>query len=111
MLLVVRNTLSKFKGFLPPLKEVLSENGVGSYSRYSGMIIVLATIAWVTYLVIHNHAMPDMAGPTAFVAGGQTQYAASQVKHVVAAVKGAQVGQATPEVVISPGGNNDAAQS
>lgn len=84
----VQSLVGKFKSFLPPLKEVLSENGVGSYSRYSGFLIVIAVIVWVSYLVIRNHAFPDMAGPTAFLAGGQAQYAANQVKLVVAAVKG-----------------------
>lgn len=80
---------AKLNSYLPPpLREVLSENGTGSYSRVSGMLIVVATISWVTYLVIHNHAMPDMGGPTAFIAGGQTQYAANQIKNVVAAAQG-----------------------
>lgn len=78
----------KFKSFLPPLKEVLSENGVGSYSRYSGFLIVVSVIVWVSYLIIRNHAFPDMAGPTAFLAGGQAQYAANQVKMIVAAGRG-----------------------
>lgn len=72
------------KFFPPPLREILSENGVGSYSRVSSFTIVVATIFWVTYLVIHNHAMPDMAGPTAFIAGGSgSQYGLNQIKNWV----------------------------
>lgn len=88
----IKSAFSKVKSLSallpPPLREVLSENGVGSYSRYSGFLIVIATLCWVSYLVIHNKSFPDMTGPTAFIAGGQAQYVANQVKNVVAASKG-----------------------
>src|SRR5271170_6782211 len=93
----------------PPLREVLSENGYGSYSRVSGMLVVLFTLGWVTYLVAHNHAFPDMSGPTAFLAGGQTQYAANQIKNVVSAAKGnnpTPTVPALPVVVTNPGAPN-----
>ncbi len=84
----LKGLLSKVNKHLPPpLREILSENGVGSYSRYSGFLIILATIGWTTYLVWHNHAFPDMTGPTAFVAGGQAQYIANQAKNMIAAAK------------------------
>lgn len=114
MLTFIKTGYTHLKAILPPLKEVLSEDGVGSYSRYTGFIIVLATLAWVTYLVIHNHAFPDMTGPTAFIAGGQSAYAANQAKHIVAAAKTGVVLPRPPvpdTAIVPPGDNNDAAQS
>lgn len=66
----------------PPLREILSEpDGTGSYSRTTGFLIVLFTLGWTTYLVIKNHAFPDMTGPTLFIGGGAgSQYAINQAK-------------------------------
>lgn len=73
----------------PPLREILSEaDGTGSYSRTVGFMIVVATLGWTTYLVLHNHAFPDMTGPTLFIGGGAgTQYGINQIKNVAAAAK------------------------
>lgn len=103
----------------PPLREVLSENGVGSYSRYTGFLIVTFTLGWTTYLVLKNHAFPDMTGPTLFIGGGAgTQYAVNQIKNVAAAAKSGLPNNTTP-VAITPqapgvviaGGTNDVVQS
>lgn len=101
--------LKAVKGFMPPLREVLSEDGIGSYSRYTGFLIVIFTLFWVTYLVFHNHAFPDMDGPTAFVAGGQSAYAANQVKRIAAAAKTGIVMVQTPNPTVTqtPGDSND----
>lgn len=87
----------------PPIREVLSEpDGTGSYSRVSGMMIVIATICWVTYLVLRNHLLPDMAGPAAFLGAGQAQYATNKI---VTVIKGTT---ATPD---TPTGASDANKS
>lgn len=79
----------------PPIREVLSEpNGQGSYSRVSGMMTVIATICWVTYLVVHNHALPDMAGPAAFLGAGQAQYATNKIVTVLKGDPNSQSAQA-----------------
>lgn len=87
----IMRVIGKVKGlqrFLPPsLREVLSEDGVGSYSRYSGFLVVCACILWVSFLVVKNHSIPDMGGVSTFLAAGQSQYAANQLKKVVAASK------------------------
>lgn len=110
----IKSVFSKVKSLSallpPPLREVLSENGIGSYSRYSGFLIIIATICWVSYLVIHNKAFPDMTGPTAFVAGGQAQYAANQIKLIVAASKG-NTPTATSDIPTGAPSNDDASQS
>lgn len=81
--------LANLKNFMPPLKEVLSENGVGSYSRYVGFLIVVSTIFWITYLVLHTKTLPDLVGPTLWVTGAAGgHYAINQGKSVVAAWKG-----------------------
>lgn len=103
--------IKKFASVLPPLKEVLSEDGVGSYSRYSGFVVILATICWITFLVIKNHAFPDMAGPASFMASGQASYVANQAKRVTAALKSGGVqapnDPSTPTVTTSiPGDHN-----
>lgn len=105
-------SVGKLKGMLPPLREVLSEDGVGSYSRYSGAVIIVSTIFWITYLVFKNHALPDLDGPAIFIASGQTQYAANQIKGIARAMKGgnpdpAQVTVAvqTDTVNVQGGGN------
>jgi hypothetical protein len=95
---------NKLKSMLPPLKEVLSEDGIGSYSRYTGFIVVLATVGWVTFIVIHNHAFPDMAGPSSFMATGQAQYVANQVKRIAAAAKS---GEVTPQLPAAPVSSED----
>ena len=52
-------------------RESFSEpSGAGSFSRVSGAAIISSVIFWVTYLVLKNHALPDLAGPTLFLTGG-----------------------------------------
>lgn len=77
--------------FLPPLKEVLSENGTGSYSRYTGFMVVLSVIVWVSFVVFKTHIIPDLTNPGIFMTlGAGTQYGIGQVKHMIAAAKGNQ---------------------
>lgn len=97
----ITDIFKKATQILPPLKEVLSENGVGSYARYSGFIITLSTIAWVTFLVAKNHALPDLEGPSLFIAAGQGSYGLGQIKHVAeAARKIKQINQADNQVIV-----------
>ena len=121
---IISNLIAKGKSIFPPLKEVLSEDGVGSYSRYTGFLIVLATLAWITFLVVKNHAFPDMEGPTFFMAGGQAQYAINQAKRVMAAAKDNPTSANNPPQVLPvsddpkqpekpdrPGGSDNASSS
>lgn len=102
----IAGKISKIKSTFPPLREVLSEDGVGSYSRVTGFVIIVSTLGWVTFLVIKNHAFPDMTGPTAFMAGGQTQYGLNQMKRIAAAVKTGVASANTPVVPGAPGEQN-----
>lgn len=95
MLKWIGETLKKVH--FPPIREVLSEDGVGSYSRYLGFWTAVFVFGWVTYIVIHNHKLPeDMTGPTTFLVGGQSAYAANQAKKVAAAVAGTKSPAPTP---------------
>lgn len=48
-------------------REVLSDDGVGSFGRTGSMISLLAAIGWVTFLVIKTHMIPSLEGPIAFL--------------------------------------------
>jgi len=73
---------------MPPLKEILSEDGIGSYSRYLGFWTAIFVFGWVTYVVIHSHALPpDLTGPGTFLVAGQSAYAANQAKSAAKALK------------------------
>lgn len=53
---------------LQPLRSILYEStGAGSFSRTAGMLIVLVALAWVTYLVIVNKALPDLSNVEIFI--------------------------------------------
>ena len=81
---------SRFSFHIPPfLREVLSENGVGSYARFGSFSIVVAAIFWTTYLVIKNHALPNMGDISLFISTGVgVHYGTSQVKNVASAITG-----------------------
>lgn len=69
-------------------KEVLSENGVGSYSRIASCIITLFTCGWITYLVIVTRALPDLGGATLFVSGGVgVHYGVNKMQGIAGALK------------------------
>lgn len=75
---------------MPLLEKVLSEpDGTPSYGRYSGFLIIVSTLLWVTYVVIKTGSLPDLAGPTTFITfGSGTHYGINQAKKVVAAMRG-----------------------
>jgi len=57
------------------LKQILSEpgpNGTGSFSRTMSAIIDLATLGWITFVVAHTRAIPDLSGPLVFMTTGHT---------------------------------------
>jgi hypothetical protein len=42
-------------------------DGTASFGRIGSALSLLAVIAWVCYLVYHNHMLPDLGGPSVFV--------------------------------------------
>lgn len=77
------------KAFLSFLKTVLSEDGQGSYSRFAGFLIVVATLGWITYLIIMTKTMPDLTGPTAFITvSSGSHYLTNKASDILSAFKG-----------------------
>lgn len=37
-----------------------------SWGRLASTLTLISSICWVTFLLIKNHAMPDLTGPTSF---------------------------------------------
>lgn len=75
------------------LREVFSENGVGSFSRVASGLHMVAGITWISHVVWHSHALPDigaLGGVTAFVA---SPYAANKISNAIA---GNRAGDAKP---------------
>lgn len=71
------------------LREVFSDGGQGSYSRLASGAVVLATLFWVSYLVIKNHSMPDLGGPSLLIGTSSTaHYGVNQIQNIVGMLKG-----------------------
>jgi hypothetical protein len=74
---------------LPHIKEALSENGRGSFSRYACAFILINATAWVWYMIFKTHVLPDLSSLSMYVpATLATLYGSNQVKNVVSAWKG-----------------------
>lgn len=69
-------------------REGLSENGAGSYSRILGALVATFTFFWVTYVVLKTGSLPDLTGPSIFIASGCSAYGINQAKSVASAIKG-----------------------
>ena len=71
-------------------RSVLSEaDGTGSWSRCGSLLIVLATLGWVTHVVWRTHAIPDLGGATAFMTtGAGTLYGTNKLGSIVSAITG-----------------------
>lgn len=62
------------------LRKALSEqDGTPSMSRYTAFSVTAATIVWVSYIVIHTGALPDLTSASLFLAGGHGGYVANKV--------------------------------
>lgn len=72
-------------------KSVFSDNGVGSSSRVLSATIVVAVLGWVSYIVLKTKTIPDLGGPSMFMATGVAAlYGTSKVPDIVNAFKGKQ---------------------
>lgn len=85
------------KSISKTLHQSMSENGEGSFSRITGAAVVLATLGWVTYIVIKTSALPNLTDASIFLASGSSAYAVNQAKHVAAAIKGNANGPQTED--------------
>ena len=59
--------------FIKFVRSIFSEaDGTGSWGRVGSGLIVLFTLAWVTYVVCKTHLLPELGGPLAFMTGGSS---------------------------------------
>lgn len=54
------------------LKQVFSGSTEASFGRFGAGSVLAMTFVWISYLVLKNGTMPDMAGPSTFLASGVT---------------------------------------
>lgn len=75
--------------FFSWLREVFSEDGQGSFCRVAQGLIVAATLGWISYLVVRTNTMPDLGGPSLFIATGAAgHYGINKMESIVTAFKG-----------------------
>jgi hypothetical protein len=66
------------------LSSTFSEaDGSASASRVLAGSTVLATLGWITYLVIKTHALPDLGGASMFVASGFSGYGVNKLSSAI----------------------------
>jgi hypothetical protein len=90
--------LDKLKDYKPVAfirKALAEQDGTPSLSRVTAFFVTIATIAWVTYVVIHTGALPDLTSASLFIAGGHGGYAANKISEAIGAKN------------VSPSGNPD----
>ena len=94
--------LEKLKNYKPVAfisKALAEQDGTPSLSRCTAFLVTIATIAWVTYVVIHTGALPDLTSASLFIAGGHGGYAANKISEAIGAKD------------VSSGGGNDSGSS
>jgi hypothetical protein len=66
------------------LKKAFSEaNGSASATRVLAGTVVMATLSWVTYIVLRTHALPDLSGASLFVGSGFSGYGMNKIANAV----------------------------
>lgn len=61
------------------IKSAFSEaDGTGSSTRLLSSVTVLATLAWVTYIVARTTALPELGGAALVISAGFSGYAANK---------------------------------
>jgi hypothetical protein len=71
------------------VKEVFSDNGVGSFSRCGAGFLLFSVITWITYLVFKTKTMPDLGGPAMFLTGGiGVLYGTNRASQIISAWRG-----------------------
>jgi len=66
------------------LKTALSEqDGLASASRITAFLTTIATLGWVTFVVVHSGALPDLTSASYFLAAGHGGYAANKISDMV----------------------------
>lgn len=62
------------------IKQAISEqDGTPSMSRYTAFLVTVATIGWVTFVVVHTGVLPDLTSASLFIAAGHGGYVANKI--------------------------------
>ncbi len=81
------NAFSKIAALKPLgfIKKAMSEeDGKPSMSRYTAFLVTIATIGWVTFVVIHTGQLPDLTSASLFIASGHGGYVANKISDGIA---------------------------
>jgi len=75
--------------FLAFVKSVFSDGGEGSFSRCGAGAVIFATLSWVGYVVFKTKTIPDLGGPSMFMASGVAVcYGTNRAADIISAFKG-----------------------
>jgi len=66
------------------IRQMFSASDAASWGRLSSAVTLLAVVGWVTYLVVTNHVLPDLAGSAVLVG---TPYGISKAGETVQKLK------------------------
>lgn len=66
-------------------KALAEQDGTPSTSRLTAFLVTIAAIGWITFVVIHTGALPDLTSASIFIAGGHGGYAANKLSEVLGA--------------------------
>ena len=56
------------------IKDLFQDGGKWSLSRITSGITIVAVVAWVSFLVLKTHTLPDLDGPALFSGSGAAHY-------------------------------------
>jgi hypothetical protein len=68
---------------IPFLKQAFSDGDQASSSRIMSAVCSLASIGWITHIVLHSHALPDVATLGGVTAFSTAHYAANKIAGMV----------------------------
>jgi len=73
-------------------------------SHVVAFMLVLASIGWITFLVIKNHVLPDLSGVAYLLGGSGAMNIANKMEDIVGKFKppAAQTNVAGPTTVVTP---------
>ncbi len=78
-----------FESLCAFVKSVFSDAGQGSSSRVLSGAVVFATLGWVSYVVFKTKTIPDLGGPSMFMASGVgICYGTNKAADMISAFKG-----------------------
>lgn len=71
------------------IKSIFSDGGTGSWSRTASFLALVASIGWVTRIVLKTQAIPQLDGVTLFVT---SMYAINQIQNAISSAFANKIG-------------------